>query len=162
MPQKAQKAEKVEAHGPACIPPAANLVGRDAAPANRARPAHAKENSGSLESHIVRLPFGRMHFYAGGAQSADQRPVILIHGLVIASRYMLPTARHLAPLSWVYAVDLPGYGWSDKPCSAFTLPELVDSVAEWMKTLSIQRAHFTANSFGCQVLSHLAVRHPRP
>jgi pimeloyl-ACP methyl ester carboxylesterase len=102
-----------------------------------------------------------MHFYAGGTLSAYRRPVILIHGFVIASRYMLPTARRLAPLCRVYAIDLPGYGWSDKPRSSFTLPELSDSLAEWMHTMSIQRAHFAANSFGCQVLSHLAVRHPQ-
>jgi pimeloyl-ACP methyl ester carboxylesterase len=158
MPPRAQKAEKAVVHGPASSPPAANPVARGELPPNR-EPA-ANEDSGSLESRLVRLPFGRMHFYAGGTPSC-RRPVILIHGFVIASRYMIPTARHLAPLCRVYAVDLPGYGWSDKPGSSFTLPELADSLAEWMNAMSIQSAHFAANSFGCQVLSHLAVRHPQ-
>ncbi|HEX2055065.1 MAG TPA: alpha/beta hydrolase, partial [Nitrospiraceae bacterium] len=57
-------------------------------------------------------------------------------------------------------VDLPGYGWSDKPHIPLTLPQLADSLAEWMEALSIPQAHCVANSFGCQVLTHLAVRHP--
>lgn len=159
MLPRAQKVEKAEAHGPACSPPAANPVGRDEAPPNRERTAN--EDFYSLQSRLVRLPFGRMHFYAGEASSASRRPVVLVHGLVIASRYMLPTAHRLAPLCRVYAVDLPGYGWSDKPNYSLTLPELADSLAEWMKTLSVEKAHFAANSFGCQVLSYFAVRHPR-
>jgi 2-hydroxy-6-oxonona-2,4-dienedioate hydrolase len=145
MPAKEQKAERgVEA-------------GRDADPPNPGRAA--EERLPSLESRRVRLSFGEMHFYAGGAESSSRRPVILVHGLIIASRYMLPTAHQLAPFCPVYAVDLPGYGWSSKPDWTLSLPELADSLAEWMQALSIQRAHFAANSFGCQVLSHLAVRH---
>jgi pimeloyl-ACP methyl ester carboxylesterase len=34
----------------------------------------------------------------------------LVHGLVISSRYMVPTAVALAPLCTVAAIDLPGYG----------------------------------------------------
>jgi 2-hydroxy-6-oxonona-2,4-dienedioate hydrolase len=54
---------------------------------------------------------GRMHARAGG-HAAGRRgtPVILVHGMVISSRYMVPTATELAPLCPVYAVDLPGYG----------------------------------------------------
>jgi 2-hydroxy-6-oxonona-2,4-dienedioate hydrolase len=158
MPPKVQKAEKAEAHGPACSPPVANPVARDEIPPNCERTADG--SSGLLESRLVQLPFGRMHFYEGGTPSAARRPVILVHGLVIASRYMLPTAYHLAPFSRVFAIDLPGYGWSDKPDPFFTLPDLADALAGWMNTLSIQSAHFAANSFGCQVLSHFAVRYP--
>ena len=159
MPRKAQKAEKAADRGPAFSPRAASPEGREVDPPSDERTAKAPP--ASLKSRMVRTAFGRMHFYAGGAAPPAQPPVILIHGLVIASRYMLPTAHHLAPLCPVYAIDLPGYGRSDKPASSLTLPELADSVVEWMGALSIPRAHFAANSFGCQVLSHLAVRHPQ-
>jgi 2-hydroxy-6-oxonona-2,4-dienedioate hydrolase len=42
-------------------------------------------------------------------------PIVLIHGLVISSLYMVPTARRLAPNFRVLAPDLPGFGGSDKP-----------------------------------------------
>ena len=51
------------------------------------------------------------------AHTPDRRRpiVILVHGMVISSRYMVPTAERLAPFANVYAVDLPGYGKSYKP-----------------------------------------------
>jgi pimeloyl-ACP methyl ester carboxylesterase len=57
---------------------------------------------------------GVMHARVGG-DPGSRPPVVLIHGLVISSRYMVPTAAELAPLVRVYAVDLPGYGDSVKP-----------------------------------------------
>ena len=41
--------------------------------------------------------------------------VVLVHGLVVSSRYMLPVAEQLAPYYRVYAPDLPGFGKSAKP-----------------------------------------------
>ncbi len=59
-------------------------------------------------------PIGRIHARVGG-EALDGPPVVLVHGMVISSRYMVPTALELAPLCPVYAVDLPGYGDSVKP-----------------------------------------------
>jgi pimeloyl-ACP methyl ester carboxylesterase len=52
---------------------------------------------------------GRIHARVGG-EALDGLPVLLVHGMVISGRYMVPTALELAPLCPVYAVDLPGYG----------------------------------------------------
>ncbi|WP_292510847.1 alpha/beta fold hydrolase, partial [Methylobacterium sp.] len=54
----------------------------------------------------------------------NRLPVILVHGLGMSSRYMIPLARHLAPHFRVYAPDLPGFGLSDKPHRALTVREL--------------------------------------
>jgi pimeloyl-ACP methyl ester carboxylesterase len=52
----------------------------------------------------------RMHARVGGRVGAPA--VVLLHGLGVSSRYMLPLARELAPHFRVYAVDLPGFGRS--------------------------------------------------
>lgn len=49
------------------------------------------------------------------AEPPDAPVVILVHGVVVSSSYMMPTAELLAPNYRVYAPDLPGYGKSDKP-----------------------------------------------
>ena len=41
---------------------------------------------------------------------ADAPAVVLVHGLGVASTYMVPTAARLAPDYPVYAPDLPGFG----------------------------------------------------
>jgi 2-hydroxy-6-oxonona-2,4-dienedioate hydrolase len=97
----------------------------------------------------------RMH-----RRSVPGQRVILVHGLVISSRYMEPLAEQLAALCDVYAVDLPGYGLSDKPACVLSLPDLADALSEWMKAEGLASAHLAANSFGCQVLAEFAVRHP--
>jgi 2-hydroxy-6-oxonona-2,4-dienedioate hydrolase len=102
--------------------------------------------------------FGVMHARVGGAHGRRE-PVVLVHGLVIASRYMVPTALELAPLCPVYAVDLPGYGDSRKPSVPLRLPELADALAAWMDAVSLGSAHLVANSFGCQILGEFALRH---
>lgn len=51
-------------------------------------------------------------------QTSTCPPVVLIHGLVVASPAMLPTATCLATPFQVYAPDLPGFGRSAKPPGA--------------------------------------------
>ncbi|MGK9169134.1 alpha/beta hydrolase [Inquilinus limosus] len=86
-------------------------------------------------------------------------PVILVHGLVISSRYMEPLAQALAPAFPVLAPDLPGSGESDKPPRPLDLAGLADALHSWLDASGIARAAFIGNSFGCQVLAVLAVRH---
>ncbi len=101
---------------------------------------------------------GVMHARAGG-EGLSGRPIVLVHGMIISSRYMVPTAIELAPLCPVYAVDLPGYGDSVKPRAILRLTELADALAGWMDAMRFPSAHLVANSFGCQVLAEFALRH---
>ncbi len=87
-------------------------------------------------------------------------PVILVHGLGVSSRYMMPTAQRLAPHRTVYAPDLPGFGRSHRPPRALNLTELSDVLARWMELLAIDRAAMLANSIGCQIIVDLALRRP--
>jgi 2-hydroxy-6-oxonona-2,4-dienedioate hydrolase len=86
--------------------------------------------------------------------------VVLVHGLVVSSRYMVPIAERLAPYYRVYAPDLPGFGKSAKPPRALDIPELADSLDAWMQAIGLESAVLIGNSIGCQVIAHLAVRHP--
>ena len=92
--------------------------------------------------------------------SEDRLPVILVHGLGMSSRYMIPLAEHLGPHLRVYAPDLPGFGLSDKPAQALTVRQLADALAAWLHQVGVKRASFIGNSLGCEVLVELAVVHP--
>ncbi|AHJ30491.1 alpha/beta hydrolase [Nodularia spumigena CS-584] len=93
------------------------------------------------------------------AEPPDAAVVILVHGVVVSSSYMMPTAELLAPNYRVYAPDLPGYGKSDKPKHTLELSELADSLCKWMDAVGIQRATMLGNSFGCQIIVEFAVRY---
>jgi 2-hydroxy-6-oxonona-2,4-dienedioate hydrolase len=85
--------------------------------------------------------------------------VILVHGLVVSSRNMIPVGELLAPDYNVYAPDLPGYGESDKPKHTLELPELADILCQWMDAVGIDQATMLGNSFGCQIIVEFALRH---
>lgn len=87
-------------------------------------------------------------------------PIILVHGLGVSSRYMMPTALKLAPHRTIYAPDLPGFGRSRRPKRALNLTEMSDVLARWMELLAVERAVLVANSIGCQIIVDLARRCP--
>jgi 2-hydroxy-6-oxonona-2,4-dienedioate hydrolase len=116
---------------------------------------------GQLTSQYTRVDGLSMHArLTAEPVPADAPVVILVHGLVISSRYMVPTAEWLASTYRVYAPDLPGYGESEKPSHMLNLSELADSIVHWMDAVGIERATFLGNSLGCQKIVELALRHP--
>lgn len=86
--------------------------------------------------------------------------LVLVHGQVISSLYMVPTARLLAPYFPVFAPDLPGFGRSGKPARVLSVPELADALAAWLEQSGLAPAVLVANSLGCQIVVDLAVRRP--
>jgi 2-hydroxy-6-oxonona-2,4-dienedioate hydrolase len=87
-------------------------------------------------------------------------PVVLVHGLGLSGRYMLPTARHLAPSFAVYLPDLPGFGDSARPERALDVPGLAEALAAWLRAVELAPAALLGNSFGCQIIADLAARRP--
>jgi pimeloyl-ACP methyl ester carboxylesterase len=99
----------------------------------------------------------------GGAPDhgrARALPIVLVHGYGGSSDYLLPTARALARTHPTYALDLPGFGRSSHPPQPLGAPALAAILAAWARALALGPALFVGNSFGCQVLAHLAVRAP--
>ena len=86
--------------------------------------------------------------------------VVLVHGLVVSGRYMVPAADLLAAHYRVYAPDLPGFGKSEKPPRVLNVAELSDSLVAWMERIGLKSAALVGNSFGCQIIVELALRHP--
>ncbi|MDQ3653267.1 MAG: alpha/beta hydrolase [Acidobacteriota bacterium] len=86
--------------------------------------------------------------------------VVLVHGLGVSGRYMIPTAEALSTEARVYVPDLPGFGRSAKPARVLDVEELSNSLAAWMDSVGLEQCVFVANSFGCQVVVDLAARRP--
>jgi pimeloyl-ACP methyl ester carboxylesterase len=116
---------------------------------------------GRLESCWVVANGLRMHACVSAEPGpAGAPPVVLVHGVGLSHRYLLPTAERLAPCCPVYVPDLPGFGKSAKPRRALGLAELTDALAAWMPAVGLERAVLLGNSFGCQIIADLAMRHP--
>src|SRR5690348_16308623 len=77
---------------------------------------------------------------------AGATPMVLVHGLGVSGRYLLPTAVRLAPFHPVYVPDLPGFGRSAKPPHVFDIPEMADALAAWMRAWHLADACLLGNS----------------
>jgi 2-hydroxy-6-oxonona-2,4-dienedioate hydrolase len=102
----------------------------------------------------------RTHARVSEDRAAGGPPVVLVHGLVVSGRYMVPLLDELARSHNVYAPDLPGFGRSEGPAGALDVAGLADALAAWMRAAGLSRAVLVANSMGCQVITELALRHP--
>ena len=86
--------------------------------------------------------------------------VVLVHGLGVSGRYMLPLMKELRAVAHVFAPDLLGFGRSQKPAFALDMQQLADVLGIWMRTRNLAGACVVGGSMGCQVAVHLAQRHP--
>jgi 2-hydroxy-6-oxonona-2,4-dienedioate hydrolase len=114
-----------------------------------------------IEETRLQLSFGRVRVRSCGFSEPGRSPLVLVHGLVVSSDYMVPLARAFSNYSRVYAPDLPGYGTSDKPDRALSLDQLAEALHEIVDRLGYHRVHLLGNSFGCQIIATFAVRFPQ-
>lgn len=125
-----------------------------------AAPRASRVPRGRVEHLWLEVQGRRTHArIATGYAPGSATPVVLVHGLLVSSRYMAPLVAHLAPWTDVFAPDLPGFGLSEPTEHVLDVPELADALAAWMDRAGLARASLIANSFGCQIAAHFGVRH---
>ncbi|MCS7198339.1 MAG: alpha/beta fold hydrolase [Candidatus Bipolaricaulota bacterium] len=88
--------------------------------------------------------------------------ILLLHGGGIdsASLSWRFTIEALAPYYRVYAPDLPGYGFSDKPKIAYTTEFFIDFVQKLLDALKLSRASLIGLSMGGAIALGVALRAP--
>jgi 2-hydroxy-6-oxonona-2,4-dienedioate hydrolase len=91
---------------------------------------------------------------------AVRRPAVLVHGLVVSSRYHVPLGDRLGRRRPVHAPDLPGYGESDRPERNLDTRELGRELAAWLDAEGLADVVLVGNSYGCQVVAETAMARP--
>ena len=87
-------------------------------------------------------------------------PLVLVAGLGLSGRYLLPLGAELAERHDVWIPDLPGFGRSEAPSrKVLGMAELGDATVAWMDAVGMRRAVLVANSAGCQIAVEAAARH---
>jgi pimeloyl-ACP methyl ester carboxylesterase/putative sterol carrier protein len=78
--------------------------------------------------------------------------VVCLHGLGSNKASFFETVAALAPDYTVHAIDLPGFGSSDKPSRGrYDAPWFADAVLDYLDARGIERAHLIGNSMGGRV-----------
>jgi len=94
---------------------------------------------------------------------ASTRAVLALPGLLTPRTSLEPIARILAERFRVVAVDLPGFGDSEKPPPSkypYSLAAFCEGLADLFGALSLPRAHLLGHGFGGTVALHFTAEHP--
>ncbi|HEY6839148.1 MAG TPA: alpha/beta hydrolase, partial [Geobacteraceae bacterium] len=111
-----------------------------------------------LPADTIKLMNGvRLHYRTS---EAGQIPVVFVHGYSLSSVVWEKVQILLPPRYRSIAIDLRGFGQSDKPDDGYGYDELVEDLAEFLRHLKIRQAVFVGHAFGAMLLQHFAVRYP--
>lgn len=103
------------------------------------------------------LSCGQMHYrYAGIGEQA----IIMIHMSGSSSDEYEKTGDLLADSYRVYAIDLFGFGNSDRSAKYLSFVEHRDTVVEFMDSIGLAKAAFVGNLVGSNISAHIAAKYP--
>lgn len=92
----------------------------------------------------------------GGSKNA----VLLLHGLGGSIESWVNNIEEMLQSVRVIAVDLPGFGMSDKPKMNYTIKFYQEFVVRFLKSLQISRASIIGSSLGGHVAAEIAISRP--
>lgn len=113
---------------------------------------------GLLEFKFIPTSFGKIHTVVGGQGDA----LILAHGFGESNSWQtwVKNVDALSMVARVYALELLGYGESDKPETSLEIADHVQVLQELLDAEGLERAHFAGLSWGGQVVQEFAIKHP--
>lgn len=98
----------------------------------------------------------RIHYLEKG----EGTPLVLIHGYTSSTYTWKDQFAELAKQYRVIAVDLKGFGFSDKPDGDYSRRAQGEVVARLLDKLNIERAWLVGNSMGGETALNVAADHP--
>ena len=127
---------------------------------------HDQEISPALPGEPIDInsPDGRIHVYSGGLSAGI--PLLLVHSInAAASSYEVrPLFLHYAESRPVYAIDLPGFGLSDRLDKIYTARMMTDALhaaaAEIRSRHKGQAMDVIALSLSCEYAARAALERP--
>jgi len=115
------------------------------------------QGPGRLRLRSIRTSAGNLSTIEAGTGE----PVLLLHGLGATKASFLPTIDALRPAYRTIAIDLPGFGDSDKPLfGAYDPPFFAHAITGLLDALDLESAHLVGNSMGGRVALELGLRRP--
>ena len=88
------------------------------------------------------------------------RPIVFVHGWLGSWRYWVPVMQDVANEYRTYALDLWGFGDSDKAGERYDVEGYVGLLLAFMDELGIWRAPLVGHTLGAAIATQLAADHP--
>ncbi|MEG4575804.1 alpha/beta hydrolase [Microcoleus sp. N3A4] len=110
----------------------------------------------SLRNSRVKLSVGQIFWHEVG-----QGPnLVFLHGSWQDSSQWLRTIEHLSPYYQCFALDLLGFGDSERPKIHYSIDLEVECLAQYLDTLKLGQVYLIAHSLGGWVAASYAIKYP--
>ncbi len=110
------------------------------------------------EDRYCRVGNFRIRYWTLGDKGT---PVILIHGLGASADIWMYNIEALAKEHRVFALDLVGFGRSDKPGPSFSPLDYTPFLDDFIRTLNMDGVSLVGQSLGGGIALHYAIRFPQ-
>jgi pimeloyl-ACP methyl ester carboxylesterase len=107
-------------------------------------------------SHFIDVDGIKIHYQEKGTGT----PLILLHGYTSSTYSWKDVFDPLSEKYRVIALDLKGFGFSDKPDGDYTRRAQAELIIHFLDNLKIERAWFCGNSMGGEISLNIALHNP--
>ena len=112
-------------------------------------------------SHYTTVHNLRLHYLEAGAPEKNGDPVLLLHGFPTSSHLYRNILPELAKTHRAIALDLPGYGLSDKPLDVtYDYNFFTDVLNDFLDALGIKETNLVVHDLGGPVGLYWAIQNP--
>lgn len=114
---------------------------------------------------VLGLDIAQTYYDAGGIrtrclESGRGFPLIMLHGTGGHAETYIRNFRGLGEHFRVYAIDMIGHGFTDKPDKDYTLPVYAQHLRDFMDAARLERAHIQGESMGAWIAAWFALEYP--
>jgi pimeloyl-ACP methyl ester carboxylesterase len=114
--------------------------------------------AGAVGRRVTVASGRRVYVESRGQGSAT--PVLLVHGFASNRETWSTVEPALRSQRRTIAVDLPGFGFSDRTAGDYAPEALADDLASVLDRVGVDQVDLVAHSWGCSVSLAFALRHP--
>lgn len=118
----------------------------------------AERAMSGLEYKVLQIDGFKVPYLQGG----KGEPLVLIHGYGGSKDNFTRVARYLTDTYTVYAIDVPGFGGTNRVMDAnYNIPTQIDRIHQIIGKLGIERPHIGGNSMGGAIAGAYAAKYPQ-
>jgi pimeloyl-ACP methyl ester carboxylesterase len=110
----------------------------------------------SVQSQKINVSGLDIHYLRGG----QGEPLIIIHGGSDGANAWMRNITKLSRKYTIYVPDLPGFGKSQAIEGDYYIPQMVDFVERFTRTLGLRKFHLMGHSLGGGVALHYTLKYP--
>lgn len=110
-----------------------------------------------IDSKNIKVGELDIHYVTGG----QGEPLVVIHGGLNGAGAWRKTVTELSKNYTVYVPDLPGFGHSQETNVDYYVPEYVEFVEEFSKSLGLESFYLMGHSLGGGIAVNYALKSPK-